>query len=129
MGPGRSYIARGDIGSSLFVTQDGSDHGIVQSVADDVAVGVSYEGTRDAPVDGITPLAAKSGESCRVYTLGDPCEVIAGNTINAGDYLKPDADGKAIPAAAGEQYSAIADADCVADQRCKCTVQRGSRPV
>tara|TARA_R110002111_G_scaffold248586_1_gene312362 strand:- start:108 stop:515 length:408 start_codon:yes stop_codon:yes gene_type:complete len=124
----RSFIARGTILPSVFVKQKaGDDHGIIQAVADDEAVGICYEGTRDAPVDGITPTSAVDGESCRIYVEDEPCEVIAGATIAAGDKLKPNADAHAIPTTtAGDIYSAIAAAGAVAGQRCKCTVRRGT---
>lgn len=132
-----SYIARGDIPSSVFVKQDGSDHGIVVCGADDEAVGVSHEGTREAPITGITPLAAGDGESCQVYTDTWPCEVIAGDTIVAGAKLKPDLNGHAVPVvadvagaagAADKVYSAIARAGAAVGERVKCSVQRGIVP-
>ena len=122
----RSYIARGTILPSRFVKRDtATDMGILQAVAGDLSVGVSYEGTRYAPLPGITAQAALTGESCLVYTEGMPCEVVAGGTIAAGDKLKPDANGKAVVAGVGEAYSAIADAACVVDQNCKVTVMAG----
>jgi hypothetical protein len=119
-----SFIARGDVGPSLFVKQSG-DHGIVVCGAGDEAIGVSHEGTREAPITGITPKAAISGESCMVYTDTFPCEIIAGTTIVAGDKLVPDANAEAIPAGAGQIYSAIARAGAADGERVKCTVTRG----
>lgn len=119
-----SFIAKGNIPPSRFVKQSG-DHGIVICVANDEAVGVSHEGTREAPITGITPLAAIANESCQVYTDTWTCEVIAGDTITAGAKLKPGADGVAIPAVAGNVYSAIARAGAVVGERCKCTITRG----
>lgn len=119
-----SFIAKGNIPSSIFVKQSG-DHGIIICGAGDEAVGVSHEGTREAPITGITPLAAIAGESCQVYTDTWPCEVIAGGTITAGDFLKPDANAEAVKAGVGEVYSAIARAGAADGERCKCTVTRG----
>lgn len=127
-----SYIARGDIPPSVFVKQDGTDHGIVICVADDEAIGVSHEGTREAPITGVTPLSAIDGESCQVYTDTWPCEVIAGDTIVAGNKLKPDVNGHAVPVVAGvadQVYSAIARAGAAAGERVKVTVQRGIVPA
>lgn len=127
-----SFIARGDIPPSVFVKQNGTDHGIVACVADDEAIGVSHEGTREAPITGITPLAAKDGESCQVYIDTWPCEVIAGDVIVAGAKLKPDANGHAVPVVAGvnpQIYSAIARAGAAAGERVKCSVQRGIVPA
>lgn len=119
-----SFIAKGNIPSSVFVEQSG-DHGIIICAAGDEAVGVSHEGTREAPITGITPLAAIEGESCQVYTDTWNCEVKAGATILAGDKLKPGVGGVAVVAGAGEIYSAIARAGAVDGERCKCTVTRG----
>lgn len=124
-----SFIARGDIAPSIFVKQNGTDHGIVAAGAGDEAVGVSHEGTREAPIEGITPLAAKSGESCQVYTEEWPCEVVAAATIVAGNKLKPDANGHAIVAVAGDHYSAIARAGAASGEMCKVTVRNGEVPV
>jgi len=118
------FIARGDIGTSRFVKQSG-DHGVVVCGAGDEAIGVSHEGTREAPITGIVPLTAKSGEAVMVYTDTFPCEVIAGATIVAGDKLAPDANAAAVPAAAGSIYSAIARAGAAVGERVKATVQRG----
>ncbi len=123
-----SFIAKGSVPPSVFVKQSG-DHGIVICGAGDEAVGVSHEGTREAPVTGVTPMAALTGESCQVYTETWTCEVIAGDTITAGQKLKPDANGAAVPAVAGNVYSAIARAGAVAGERCKCTVTTGRIPA
>lgn len=120
-----SFIAAGDIGPSRFVTQTTADHTIVQSVANDAAIGVSHEGTRHAPITGITPLAAKAGESVQVYTDTWPCEVIAAATITAGQPLKPDLNGAAVVATAGQVFSAIARAGAASGERCKVTITRG----
>ena len=122
----RSYIARGTILPARFVKRDtATNHGVLQCVAGEMAVGISYEGTRAAPIPGVTAQAAIVGENVLVYTETMPCEVVAGGTIAAGDYLKPDADGAAVACAIGEAYSAIADANCVSGQNCKVTVTSG----
>jgi hypothetical protein len=102
-----------------------TNHGVLQCVAGEMAVGISYEGTRAAPIPGVTAQAAIVGENVLVYTDTMPCEVLAGGTIAAGDYLKPDADGAAVACAIGEAYSAIADANSVSGQNCKVTVTSG----
>lgn len=119
-----SFIAKGDVPPSLFVKQSG-DHGAVLCGAGDEAVGVSHEGTRTAPITGVTPLTAATGEAVMVYTDTFTCEVKAGDTIVAGDKLAPNADGEAVPAQAGSVYSAIARAGAADGERCKCTVTRG----
>lgn len=122
-----SFIAKGDIPPSRFV-KISADHGVVICGAGDEAVGVSHEGTREAPITGITPLAAKEGESCQVYTDTWPCEVVAGGTITAGAKLKPDANGAAVAAANGDVYSAIARAGAASGERVKVTVTAGRMP-
>ena len=119
-----SFIAKGNIPPSVFVKQSG-DHGVVICGANDEAVGVSHEGTRTAPITGVTPMTAETGEPVMVYTEPFTCEVTAGDTIVAGDKLKPDASGFAVPATGTSVYSAIARAGAVVGEKCKCTVVRG----
>lgn len=121
-----SFIARGDIAPSIFVKLDGSDHGIVAAGADDDAVGVSYPGSREAPLPGVTPLAAIDGESCQVFTEATPCEIVAGASITAGDLLKPNASGHAIPATATDKYSARARANAASGEMVKAIVEHGT---
>lgn len=125
----RSFLFGADTGPSLFVKlKAGTDHTVIPCVANDRAYGVSYEGTRQAPIPDVTPLAAKTGESAGVYGPGEPCEIIAGATIAAGDYLKPDANARAIPTATGNAYSAIAVSGAAAGEKVKVTIQAGISP-
>ncbi len=129
----RSFTASEDIGSSLFVNlikSSGVNQAQIEvSGANEVAYGVSHEGSREAPIPGVTPIAAASGESCVVYGLGDPCEVLCAEAVNAGDYLKPNSAGKAVVASEGDQYSAQAVSTTSAtDQKVKVTVMRGIAP-
>lgn len=115
-----SFLAGEDIGPSLFVRpQAGTDNTILLCDAGDVATGVSHEGTREAPIPGVTPLAAAEGESCQIYGADEPCEVIAGAAIEAGDRLKPDVNSKAVPAEDSEAASAIARTDAAAGEKVK----------
>jgi len=132
MGPSNpSYVASEDIGVSLFVNiVAGSDHKIEACDAGDIAIGVTAEYPQDAVLPGaaIGP-AVLSGHSCRVYGLGESCEVLAGGTVNAGDYLKPDANAKAVVCISGDEYSAIARAGgSVAGGRVKITIEHGTAP-
>lgn len=124
-----NFIARGDIGPSLFVKFHTTDHGVVVAAAGDEAIGVSHEGTREAPVTGVTPLTAKDGEAVMVYTDTMTCEVIAGADIIVGAKLKPDATGKAITAVATNVYSAIAKAAALNGEKCKCILTVGRLPA
>ncbi len=61
-------------------------------------LGLSAPGTEAAPIPGASTLAAASGNSCRVFCLGEVCEVDVGATaVVAGDWVKADANAKAIP--------------------------------
>jgi len=125
-----SYVASEDIGVSLFVNiVAGSDHEIEVCDAGDIAIGISHEGPQDTVLPGssVGP-AAVSGSSCRIYGIGENCEVLAGGTVQAGDYLKPDADGKAVTASSTNKYSAIARAGGVAGERIQCTIEHGVTP-
>lgn len=119
-----SFIAKGNISPSRFVKQSG-DHGVLQCVANEEAIGVSHEGTREAPITGITPLTAIEGEGVMVYTDTVTCEIEAGANITAGQKLKPDANARAVPAVATDVYSAVALAGAASGERCKCMVTRG----
>lgn len=127
-----NFIAGGDIPASIFVKLSGSrDREVVACTADDEAIGVSHEGTRDAPITGITPLTAKDDEPVMVYTDGIPCEVISGEDITVGDKLVPDADGYAVPlsagsASSGDVFSAIALSGATSGERVKVVVRRGT---
>lgn len=121
----QNYIARADIPPAKFVKQDGSDNGVVPCVADDIAVGISYEGSREAPIPSVTPLQAIDGEPCGVYTETWSCEIVAGAAIVSGEYLKPDANADAVPAAAGDQYSARARSNAAPGERVRVVVERG----
>jgi len=126
-----SYVANADITSpSVFVKLlAGSDHRIVICGADDIAEGVLHESTTEAAIPGITTKAAEAGKSTRVYGIGENCEVLAGAACAAGDFLKPDAAGKAIPATTGENYSAkCRGGAAAANERVQCTVEHGQMP-
>lgn len=131
-GQAPSYVASEDLGVSLFVRiKPGTDHQVELCAAGQVADGVTHEGPREAQIPGIsTMLAAKTGESTRIYGVGESCEVLAGAAVSAGDKLKPDANAKAIPAVAGDQYSAVARAGvAAADERVQIYLEQGTIPV
>ena len=127
-----SYVASEDILPAKFVNiVAGTDHQIEACDADDVADGVIHESTQDAALPGVAAAdlpAANSGTSCRVYGLGESCEVEAGGTIAAGDYLKPDADANAVAATTGDEYSAKARAGAADGEKCQVYIERGVTP-
>lgn len=123
-----SFKAAEDIGPSLFVRVSGNRE-VSLCDAGDLAIGVSQEGTREAPIPGVTtPLAAAQGEPIHVYTMSEPCEVVAGGSIDAGDYLKPNADAQAVVASEGDTYSAVALSDASSGEKVKVQVQGGVTP-
>lgn len=87
---------------------------IEQAAADEKVIGVSQEGTWAPP--GITELlgavsstyAAKTGQTLKVFGLGDICVVESGAAITAGVSVKADANGRAVPAASGDSSGGTA---------------------
>jgi hypothetical protein len=129
----RSFMAAENIGPSLFVSlvkSSGVNMGQVE-VADvgQVAYGISHEGTREAPIPGVVPVHAIAGEPCMVYGPGDNCEVLCGEAVVAGQFVRPNAAGKAVVCAEGDLYSAQAvSTTTAADQKLKVTILRGTTP-
>lgn len=110
-----ALIAKGDINPSRFVALDGStNHGVIEANADSRIIGISQEGSRDAPIPNASTLAAADGDHLRIYGDGDECllEIKAQTAVVSGDLLKSDADGRGEPidatATTVELYGAIA---------------------
>lgn len=127
-----SYKAGETLYPRRFVTLDtAADKTVNMSIADDEAIGVTYEGSRDAPIPEVTtPIAAAEGGSVRVHGLGETCKIQASAAVASNAYLKPDADGKAVTAEdAGDAYSAraIRSADAE-DEDVWAIVERGVVP-
>lgn len=122
-----SYVMGEDIGPSLFVKQDAAaDHQALKATQYGDVIGVTHEGTREAPIPGITPLAAKSGEAVRIYGPTEVCEVLVGDTaIVAGQRVRPDANAKAAPAVHGFPVGGRALAAAAAAGKCRIVVERG----
>lgn len=126
-----SYVASEDIGVSLFVNiKANTDHQVEVCDAGDIAIGVSDYAPQDAVLPGASVgPAATSGNPVRVFGLGETCEVLAGASIQAGAYLKPDADGKAVTCSSTDAYSAIARAGAgAANQLVKVIIEHGIAP-
>lgn len=93
-----SYVAGEDVGSSLIVkASTAANHTVLKAGFGELPVGVTHEGSREAPIPGVTPYAALSGESVRVYGLGETCEVEVGSgvVVTAGYPVMADANSKA----------------------------------
>lgn len=122
-----SYVMGEDVGPSLFVRQDPSaDHQALKATQWGDTIGVTHEGTREAPLPGITPLAAKNGETVRTYGVDETCEVLVGSTaIVAGQRVRPDATSKATPAVHGFPFGGRALAAGGANGKVRIVVERG----
>lgn len=89
--PGRQFdkthattvVAQADIAAYRFVTYEG------KQATDTTVAAKNY-------VQGISEEAAKSGEALSVVTAYSYLVEASANNIALGDYLKPDADGKAV---------------------------------
>ena len=125
-----SYVASEDIGVSLFVNiLVNNDHKIEVCDAGDTAIGVSDYAPQDPVLPGgsLGP-AATTGNPCRVFGLGETCEVLAGGAIQAGQYLKPDANGRAVACSSNDDYSAIARTGAASGELCKVIIEHGATP-
>jgi len=103
--------AGGDINPSRFVTVDTTArHTVVESNSGDTKIlGISDEATKNAPQTGSSSLAAESGDQFRMHAYGsDPLLELGTGGCTAGDFLKPDNDGKGVTAGAADVAGAIA---------------------
>jgi len=95
-----AFIANGNINPSVFVKIDSTiNFGVIQAAAaTDKIFGVSDDGTYQPPgVTGSDGYAAHQNQPIKVYADGDVALITVGvAAITAGDYLKSDANGKAV---------------------------------
>ncbi len=94
-----SFLPKGDIYPSRFVKMDGSPWGVIQaSAATDKIIGVSGVGTQIAPgITGADGLAGRNGgPGIRIHGDGEQELIELGGTVDEGDLLKSDSDGKAV---------------------------------
>ena len=93
------YIAGGTIEPCRFVKADATGpFKVIQAAAiTDKIVGISQPGSHDAPgLSGSGTDAAVSGESINVLGLGEEGLLELGGTVDEGDYLRSDANGKGV---------------------------------
>jgi hypothetical protein len=93
-----SFVYGENIAPSLIVKRStAADHTVLKAGFGELPCGVSHEGSREAPLPSITPMAANSGESARVYGPGETCEVdvATGVVVTAGYPVMADANSKA----------------------------------
>ncbi len=99
-----SFAASAAVARKKFVKISGG-YQVAQCVANDVAFGVSGQGTRDTPIPNGSTNAALAGDPLRVYGMGDCVPMAAGAAITAGQFVKPDVNGDPTPCSAADKYS------------------------
>lgn len=117
--------AGGDINPARFCTIDvTANHTVVESNSGDVkVVGISSEATKAAPQEGASTLAASSGGEFEMYPRGcDPLLQLGVGGCIAGDWLKPDNDGKGVVAGSGAVAHAWSWEAGSADEKVKVTM-------
>jgi hypothetical protein len=122
-----SYVAGEAIEASRILKQDPSyDHQCLKATLGSTPIGVSHEGTDDAPIPGASAYAAHLGYSCKVYGPTETCEIAVGSlAIAAGDHVAPDANSKAQPAVHGFPYVGKALAAGAASAKVRVQVEIG----
>jgi len=105
--------ASGDIRPSRFVRVSGPGQ-VAEAGDNNEIIGVAHEGTQVAPLADLvsTAYAARTGQQVLIYSTGETCLVEAGGTISAGNLLKSDSQGRAVPIATSgttiQNYGAVA---------------------
>lgn len=95
--PQHGFTASENIRPCRCVTISG-DHTVAEGDANERCIGITYQDEKFAPLNDLvsTNYHAQSGDTVRMYGLGDVCLLQYGGTITAGDYLKSDADGQGV---------------------------------
>jgi hypothetical protein len=111
------------------------DQGL-EADANDVLIGISYEGGKHAPLSDLVSSNphAESGDPIGLYGDGEQCLLELGGTVVRGGRLKSDADGKGVAVATTgttiQQYGAIALESGVSGEKIRVFVLLGSeRPA
>jgi hypothetical protein len=117
-----SFVANGDINPCRFVKIDvtyTTAPRVIQNAADStISIGISQQGTKVAPTDGASTLAASVDQQLEVHIIGDMCMLQLGGTVVVGDSLTSDADGKGVVQnAAADNVGAIALSSGVLDEK------------
>lgn len=97
-----NWIAGGNINPSRFVkvdTTSSEPYQVLQSSTNEQIVGVSQEGTRQAPgLPGSTTYAGEDTYTLHVFGPGEVALIELGGSVTQGDYLVSDVNGKATTA-------------------------------
>lgn len=135
----QSWIAGGNIAPSRFVkASTTANQTALQAGSGDVPVGISQKGTHNLPgtIGGVTiddGYAAIAGMSVGVFDASDTAkgqfiDLELGGTVTAGDFLKPDTNGKGVTAGSdGDWYGAKTNRSGVAGQLIQVQVILGCR--
>lgn len=99
-----SFKASAAIAKMRFVKISG-DFTVAQCGAGEVAFGVSSEGTAVAPLPNASTNAAEIDGLVRIYGPGETALIEVAAAVTAGQFVKPDANAKAVVAASTNQYS------------------------
>lgn len=111
MSEGPQLKAGGDIRPCRFVTMHTSENNTVleSNAGDAKIIGISQEGTKDAPQSGQSTLAAEDEDHLRIHFSGETCLLEMDATgCTVGDFLKPDNDGLGDVAGNDDVSAAIA---------------------
>jgi hypothetical protein len=103
--------AGGDINPARFVTwSTAANQTVLESNSGDTKLaGIVDESTKNAPQSGGSTLHAAADDQARVHFFGDDCLLEIGTGgCTAGDFLKPDNDGKGVTASGGDTAGAQA---------------------
>lgn len=129
-------VGSGTVAPSVFVDLlSGEPYQVTQSVVSSYPIGISQMGTRYAPTEENSALtyagkytgtAGETGDDIQVFD--EACRGVyltLGTTVTARERLRPDADGKGVPAVTGIAYGAIAEEDGVAGNLIRVRVHIG----
>jgi hypothetical protein len=124
-----AFRAGGDVAPCRFVTLSASAFTIQAATANQPPIGVSFSGTREAPVPSASPLLAIAGEGCPIWGPGETALLELGGTVTTGALLKSDASGKGVAIAASgtdlQRYGAVALEPGAAGERIRVLIQPG----
>lgn len=114
---GPQLVANGNISPCRFVKIDttaGADNYGVQAGANDITIGISGQGSDQAPLSDLvsTVYHAQAGELIRLHPNTDVCLLEIGAAVTQGQRLKSDSSGRGVPGATSgatlQQYGAVA---------------------
>lgn len=121
--PQPQLVAGGDIYPGRFLTLSAAaDFTAVQATANSRIIGVSGLGSNYPPLTDLvsTNKHATAGQPVDIKGDGEVAQVYAGDAVTAGDRLKADTNGKAVPIATTgttlQNYGAVALQSGAADE-------------